>query len=53
MVTILEKRLNDILGALKNLDSKNFGLCNICKKEIEEPRILANPAAQTCKEHKE
>ncbi|MEK7175668.1 MAG: TraR/DksA C4-type zinc finger protein [Patescibacteria group bacterium] len=53
MVTILEKRLNDILLALKNLDNKNFGLCKICKKEIEELRMLANPAAQTCKECKE
>lgn len=53
MVKILGPRLNNILKALKNINKSSFGVCEVCKKEIELDRIEANPAARTCKEHLE
>lgn len=53
MVKILGPRLNNILKALKNINKASFGVCEVCKKEIELDRIQANPAARTCKEHLE
>jgi len=46
----LEKRLNDINESLEKIDAGNYGVCEICGKEIEEDRLEVNPAAPTCKE---
>jgi len=51
MMKTLETRLNDILRALKGLNRESFGKCEICRKDIENARLEANPAAQTCKKH--
>ncbi len=51
MLKTLEPRLNDILKALKRLGRESYGKCEVCKKDIEEDRLEANPAARTCKEH--
>ncbi len=51
IVQDLEKRLNEIDQALKNIKENTFGICKVCGKEIEEDRLEANPAAATCKEH--
>lgn len=53
MIKTLEPRLNNILKALKGLNRESFGKCEICKKDIENSRLDANPAARTCKEHLE
>lgn len=53
MIRTLEPRLNNILKALKGLNRESFGKCEICKKDIEDARLEANPAARTCKEHLE
>lgn len=53
MIKTLEPRLNDILKALKGLNRDSFGKCEVCKKDIENDRLDANPAARTCKEHLE
>ena len=53
MMRTLEPRLNSILKALKNLSKESFGKCKVCKKDIENSRLEANPAAQTCKKHLE
>ena len=53
MIRVLEPRLNSILRALKGINRESFGLCEVCKKEIEMARIEANPAARTCKKHLE
>ena len=53
MIKVLEPRLNNILKALKGINRESFGLCEVCKKEIEPARLEANPAAQTCKQHLE
>jgi RNA polymerase-binding transcription factor DksA len=53
MLKTLEPRLNNILRAIKNLNKESFGKCIVCKKDIEQTRLEANPAAQTCKKHME
>lgn len=45
----LEKRLIDIQDALNKINSEKYGICENCKKEIEEDRLDVNPAATTCK----
>ena len=51
LVKALEKRLNNVLSALKGLNRESFGKCEVCKKEIEMARMEVNPAAKTCKKH--
>jgi RNA polymerase-binding transcription factor DksA len=53
MIRTLEPRLNNILKALRGLNKESFGHCEVCKKEIEQSRLEANPAARTCKKHLE
>lgn len=47
----LEARLKDVRSGLDKIKHNVFGICQICKREIEEDRLEANPAARTCKEH--
>lgn len=47
----LEARLAEVRDALERIENGNFGHCAACGKEIETKRLLANPAAQTCKSH--
>ena len=51
MIKDLEPRLANILSALKKVNRESFGKCEICKKNIEQTRLEANPAARTCKKH--
>lgn len=46
----LETRLLDIKDALEKINTENYGVCENCKKEIEEDRLEVNPAATTCKD---
>ena len=46
----LEIRLSDVNEALEKIEGDNYGICENCKKEIEEDRLEVNPAARTCKE---
>ena len=36
---------------LKKIEEGSFGVCEINGDKIEEDRLLANPAARTCKKH--
>jgi len=47
----LRARLLSVDQALQRVEAGTFGLCEICKKEIENERLEANPAARTCVEH--
>lgn len=47
----LEEMLNDIKSALKRIEEGNYGICEVCKEEIEEARLEANPSASTCIKH--
>lgn len=49
MTETLSKRLADVDTALGNLESGKYGVCVSCGNQIEEDRLEANPAAQTCK----
>jgi DnaK suppressor protein len=47
----LEVRYNDVKDALKKIEEGKYGICEISGDLIEEERLIANPAARTCKEH--
>ena len=49
--TELEVRLHEVKMALERLEKGEYGICKICGKEIEDDRLEANQAAETCKEH--
>jgi len=48
---VFETRLNNVRRALKKIDNGTYGVCEICDETIEADRLIANPAARTCKEH--
>jgi DnaK suppressor protein len=48
----LEARYDTIIGALARIEDKSYGICEVCKKKIEEARLDADPAATTCVEHR-
>src|ERR1035437_7325472 len=47
----LEIKYNEVKEALVRAHDGTFGYCIVCKKEIEDDRLEANPAAKTCKDH--
>ncbi len=47
----LEKQLAEINEALESIKNKTFGICKVCKKNIEPTRLEANPSAKTCMTH--
>lgn len=49
----LEKRWNEVTAALSTIEGGNYGHCTVCKAKIEDGRLMANPAATTCKAHME
>lgn len=44
----LEKKLRDVLEALKEMDEGTYGICKNCNQEISLERLRANPSARTC-----
>lgn len=53
LIIPLEARLKQVTDALMRLGDGTFGNCRVCGGKIEEDRLAANPAAETCKEHLE
>jgi RNA polymerase-binding transcription factor DksA len=49
----LEIRYNNVKESLAKIESGEYGFCKICKNNIEEERLDANPAADTCILHKD
>ena len=47
----LETRYNNIKIALRKIDEGTYGVCEISGEKIDEDRLVANPAARTCKAH--
>lgn len=47
----LEDRLGEIKNALGRIVTGAYGICEIGGEEIEHERLMANPAARTCKKH--
>lgn len=46
---ILQERLTDVRDALKKIEEGKYGICEKTGEAIEEDRLIANPAARTCK----
>ena len=49
----LETRYRTITRALQKITDGTFGICEISGEAIETDRLMANPAARTCKAHME
>ncbi len=49
-LTELERRYEDVTIALEKIKSGKYGICEKSGKPIELDRLMANPAAKTCKE---
>lgn len=49
----LEAQLMEVDVALNRIEVGSYGVCRICKNPIEDARLEANPAAQTCITHRE
>lgn len=50
---LLERRYRDVVRAIEKISGGTYGICEISGEPIEEDRLLANPAARTCKAHME
>ena len=44
----LIQSLNEVLGALADIDKGKYGYCENCDEYISEDRLRAYPAAKTC-----
>ncbi|MCK5096444.1 MAG: TraR/DksA C4-type zinc finger protein [Candidatus Pacebacteria bacterium] len=51
VIAELEVRLKNIDAALARIENGTYGICKICGEKIEDDRLEANPAANTCKAH--
>lgn len=49
----LETRLGNINRALERIEDGTYGVCKVGGEPIEEKRLEANPAAETCMAHLE
>ncbi len=47
----LEERKASVDAALAKIAAGTYGVCEKCDKEIEEKRLMADPAAATCIAH--
>jgi len=50
-VAELETRYNNVFRAVMKIKNGTYGVCEICRANIESDRLHANPAARTCKAH--
>lgn len=48
----LEIRYNEVLAALRRIESGTYGVCEVSGEPIEPARLEADPAARTCIAHK-
>lgn len=51
VVDVLNTRHREVVAALERIDTGTYGICVVCGKKIEDDRLDADPAAETCKEH--
>jgi DnaK suppressor protein len=45
----MERRYTEVLNALAKIDQGTYGICEKSGQPIEVDRLMANPAARTCK----
>ena len=43
-----QKRLSDVLGAIRRMNSGEYGECQTCFDDINPKRLESNPAALNC-----
>lgn len=48
MTETLSLRLKDVEDALSKIQNNTYGICEVCKNEIEKERLQANPSARNC-----
>jgi DnaK suppressor protein len=48
----LELRLKEVTDALERIQKGTYGTCAECGKEIPLARLMANPTAATCLDHR-
>ncbi len=53
LMTPLKAKLAQVESALKRIEDGTYGKCRVCNGPIEEARLEANPAAETCISHLE
>lgn len=51
LVNSLRDQLDEVERALGKLDDGSYGRCEVCGKEIAEPRLEAMPATRFCIDH--
>ena len=51
MVSQLGDNLREVERALAKMDDGTYGTCEVCGKEIAEPRLEAMPATRYCIDH--
>jgi len=44
----LEKKLQDTITALEEMEKGTYGICQNCNEEIDINRLEINPSARTC-----
>jgi len=47
----LEIRHTEVESAIARIENGSFGTCSVCDGDIEEERLNADPAANTCLAH--
>ena len=47
----LSDQLTEVVRALAKMDDGTYGTCEVCGREIAEPRIEAMPATRFCIDH--
>ncbi|MFA5942372.1 MAG: TraR/DksA C4-type zinc finger protein [Candidatus Paceibacterota bacterium] len=47
----LEARYDTVLAALSRIEGHTYGMCEVCGGMIEDVRLEADPAAETCIAH--
>ena len=47
----LQEQLDDVQRAITRIDEGDYGLCEVCGKQIQEERLKAVPAATLCIDH--
>lgn len=53
LMTPLKAKLTQVENALERISQGIYGKCRVCGNPIEEARLSANPAAETCMRHLE
>lgn len=51
LISNFRDQLAEVEAALERLDDGSYGRCEVCGKEISEPRLEAMPATRFCIDH--